>query len=229
MDPSPRLDSSLGHDGRVKRFVLLDHHGVLVDTEPWYFRAGERALAEVGFTVSLADYLEDMALGRGTWARARAAGVGETAIDRARARRDAYYQEYLRTEDLSIDGVPEALTEMRALGVRMAIVTTSKRADFELIHRDRGIVDLMDFVLLRDDYEHAKPHPEPYLTGLERWGAPADETIAVEDSARGLASAVAAGIDCAVVHHDFTAGQDLAAARHRIARLSELPALVLPA
>ena len=225
MDPSPRLDSSLGHDGRVKRFVLLDHDGVLVDTEPWYFRAGERALAEVGFTVSLADYVEDMALGRGTWGRARAGGVDEAAIDQSRTRRDAYYQEYLRTEDLSIDGVPEALMEMRALGVRTAIVTTSKRADFELIHRDRVIVDLMEFVLLRDDYEHPKPHPAPYLEGLERFGASADETIVVEDSARGLASADAAGIDCAVVHHDFTASQDLSAATWHIDTLVELPAL----
>ena len=28
----------------VKRFILFDHDGVLVDTEHWYYTAGERAL-----------------------------------------------------------------------------------------------------------------------------------------------------------------------------------------
>ena len=209
----------------AKEFVLFDHDGVLVDTEPWYFEAGRRALAEIGFTVDPDDYLADMAQGMGTWARAREAGVTDEAIDRARVARDSYYQEHLRTEDLEIEGVLDVLTELSP-HVGMAIVTTSKRADFEPIHRNRQILPFMEFVLLREDYRHAKPHPEPYLTALQRFEAPAVRTLVVEDSARGLASAVAAGIDCCVVHHDFTATQDLSAADHRIDAIGDLPALL---
>jgi len=32
----------------VKKYILFDHDGVLVDTEFWYYKAGERALADVG-------------------------------------------------------------------------------------------------------------------------------------------------------------------------------------
>jgi beta-phosphoglucomutase-like phosphatase (HAD superfamily) len=35
----------------VKKYILLDHDGVLVDTEFWYYKAGERALAEVGLAL----------------------------------------------------------------------------------------------------------------------------------------------------------------------------------
>lgn len=209
-----------------KKYVLFDHDGVLVDTEPWYFRAGARALSDVGLTLDEDLYLQDMAEGRGTWARARAAGVDEETIDRMREARDAYYQEYLRTEDIEIDGVVDALAALSPY-VRMAIVTTAKRVDFELIHERRGIVAFMDFVLVREDYTAAKPHPEPYLTALRRFGASPDETLVVEDSSRGLTSAVAAGIDCVVVAHDFTRGQDFSRARHRIDRLAELKDLVL--
>lgn len=210
----------------VKKYVLLDHDGVLVDTEHWYFTAGARALAEIGLELDEARYLGDMSLGLGTWAQARAAGVDEPTIDRLRTVRDELYQESLRTEAIEIDGVLEALAEL-AQHVRMAVVTTAKRADFDLIHERRQIVGFMDFVLVREDYTHAKPHPEPYLTGLARFGATADETLVVEDSARGLRSAVAAGIDCAVVHHDFTAGQDFSLASHRIRSLSEVRGIVL--
>jgi HAD superfamily hydrolase (TIGR01509 family) len=76
--------------------------------------------------------------------------------------------------------------------------------DFEIIHETRPITQFMDFVLVREDYKFAKPHPEPYLTGLKRFGATKEEALVVEDSSRGLSSAVAAGIDCAIVYNDFT-------------------------
>src|SRR5580693_229065 len=184
---------------RVKKYILFDHDGVLVDTEFWYYKAGERALADIGFTVDRDQYLLDMSQGLGTWAQARAAGVDEQTISRQRAARDDYYQEYLRTEAIEIEGVVEALDELSHY-VRMAIVTTAKRADFETIHEKRQIRNFMEFVLVREDYKLAKPHPEPYLTGLRRLDAAKDETLVVEDSSRGLGSAVAAGIDCAIVH-----------------------------
>jgi HAD superfamily hydrolase (TIGR01509 family) len=210
----------------VRQLVLFDHDGVLVDTEPWYLRAGERALSEIGFVLDREQYLRDMTQGLATWAQARAAGVDEATIDRLRVVRDAYYQEYLRTEPIEIDGVVEVLAELASYGVRMAIVTTARRTDFDLIHQHRSIRSFMDFVLVREDYERAKPDPEPYLTGLARFEATPDQALVVEDSARGLRSAVAAGIDCAVVHHDFTAGQDFSGARYRIDSLAELPGLI---
>ncbi|GGU15795.1 HAD family hydrolase [Nocardioides albus] len=209
----------------MKKYVLFDHDGVLVDTELWYFRAGERALAEIGVALDQERYLRDMSQGLGAWAQARAAGVDEPVIDRQREARDAYYQEYLRTEAIEIDGVVDALAELSQY-VRMAIVTTAKRADFDLIHRSRQITGFMDFVLVREDYDRSKPHPEPYLAGLKRFGATRDETLVVEDSSRGLASAVAAGIDCAVVRNSFTATQDLSRATHRIDTLAELASIV---
>jgi len=111
----------------------------------------------------------------------------------------------------------------------MAIVTTAKRADFEVIHEKREIRKFMDFVLVREDYTLAKPNPEPYLTGLQRLGATKEETLVVEDSSRGLNAAVAAGIDCVIVHNDFTQGQDFSQASHRIETLIDLKDIVLDA
>lgn len=210
----------------MKRYILFDHDGVLVDTEHWYYRAGERALAEIGLLLDPDRYLLDMSQGAGTWAQAKAAGVDDRTIDRLREVRNAYYQEYLRTEAIEIDGVVEALAELSHY-VRMAIVTTSKREDFELIHQGRHIRQYMDFVLVRDDYTRAKPDPEPYLTALTRFGAPKEEVLVVEDSSRGLRSAVAAGIDCAIVYNEFTKSHDFSQAHYRIGILAELKDIIL--
>lgn len=210
----------------MKKYILFDHDGVLVDTEFWYFKAGERALADIGFTVDKERYLRDMTLGLGTWAQAKAAGIDDQAINKQRVVRNDYYQEYLRTEAIEIEGVVDALAELSKY-VRMAIVTTAKRADFDIIHEKRQILPFMDFVLAREDYQLAKPHPEPYLTGLKRLGATKEETLVVEDSSRGLNSAVAAGIECAIVYNEFAKGQDFSRASYRIDTLGELKKIIL--
>ena len=210
----------------MKKYILFDHDGVLVDTEFWYYKAGERALADIGLTLDKDQYLRDMTQGLGTWAQAMAAGIDEQTISRQREVRDDYYQEYLRTEAIEIEGVVETLAELSKY-VRMAIVTTAKRVDFEIIHEKRHIRQFMDFVLVREDYKIAKPHPEPYLTGLQRFGATKEEALVVEDSSRGLNSAVAAGIDCVIVHSDFTKTHDFSQASYRIEALSELKDIIL--
>jgi HAD superfamily hydrolase (TIGR01509 family) len=167
-----------------------------------------------------------MSQGSGTWAQVRATGIDEQTISRQRAVRNDYYQEYLRTEAIEIEGVVETLAELSEY-VRMAIVTTAKRVDFEIIHEKRRIRQFMDFVLVREDYKLAKPHPEPYLTGLKRFGATKEDTLVVEDSSRGLNSAVAAGIDCVIVHNDFTKAHDFSQASYRIETLIELKNIIL--
>jgi len=104
----------------------------------------------------------------------------------------------------------------------MAIITTSRRVDFELIHKNTGITEFMEFVLCVEDYERAKPHPDPYLAGLNRFKALKEETIVVEDSQRGLTSAFNAGIDCVVVKNEFTLSHNFSKAKYKIESLKEL-------
>ena len=209
----------------MKKFILFDHDGVLVETEQWYYLANKRALAPLGIDLPLDAYLANMANGVSAWEAARVSGVSESEIERGRELRNRYYQEYVVTEDIEIEGVLETL-DVLADEYRVGVVTTSKPPDFALIHEGRSILDHMEFYLTRGDYERAKPHPEPYLRGLQRFGATAAETVVIEDSARGLKSALAAGIDCIVVANEFTAAHDLSQATARVATFRELPSAI---
>lgn len=210
----------------MKTCILWDHDGVLVDTERCYFDATRQAIRPLGIELGQQEYLVNMAAGRSAWEMARQQGAANEEIERQRAIRDALYQRLLVESDIDIPGVLDVLRELSP-AYRMAIVTTSKRTDFELIHRNRTIVDYMHFVLAKGDYARSKPAPDPYLAALARFGAQPHEAIVVEDSERGLRSAIAAGIDCVVVANEFVAGQDLSAATHRIDSIRDLPALLL--
>jgi len=205
--------------------ILFDNDGVLVETEVWYFRANVKVLKELGVTLHEDEYLKLMAEGKTSWEVARAQGISEETIVKTRFKRDEYYQEYLKSEDIEISGVEEILHELRKK-YQMAIITTSRRVDFELIHNKRTITSYMNFVLCVEDYARAKPYPDPYLAGLKKFNAKKEETLVVEDSQRGLKSAVAADIDCVIVKNDFVSSHDFSSAKHKIDSLSGLLTLL---
>lgn len=210
----------------MKKYILFDNDGVLVETEPLYYEASKRALWEFfEIELSFERYMDIMSKGQRAWVVAEELGICEDDIVRAREKRDSYYQEFIKTRDIAIKGVKEVLTEL-SHEYRMGIVTTSRRVDFELAHLTLGITDFMDFVLCVEDYPRSKPHPDPYLKGLELFGASKCDAIVVEDSKRGLSSAISAGIDCVIVHNEFTKTHDFSDATHKIESLDKLVALL---
>src|SRR5262245_7937742 len=149
-------------------FLLWDHDGVLVDTERWYFEATREVMRGIGIDLSQETYLRFMATGGSSWDLARAAGHSDARVRELREHRNDIYQEHLRTKDIEIDGVAEVLEELGTRH-RMAIVTTARRVDFDTIHGRRDLVRHFEFVLTVEDYPRAKPHPDPYLAGVERF------------------------------------------------------------
>lgn len=209
----------------MKTQILFDNDGVLVDTEHWYYTASAEILHSKGFYLSEERYRDIMIAGESAFLIAEEMGIPMIETDKWRAQRNELYQHYLRTEDIAIHGVKEVLEQL-SHRYRMGIVTSALQCDFELIHASRGIVDYMDFVLCSGEYPRAKPYPDPYLLGLERLGGEKHETIIIEDSERGLRSAVSAGIECVIVHNRFTETHDFTKATHRIQKLDELIALI---
>ncbi len=208
----------------MKKYILFDNDGVLVETERLYYKASKCALKEFfNYDISFEQYMKVMTDGNGIWVVVPNASKKEVIT--ARNQRDIYYQEYLKTEKLEINGVVEVLEEL-SKSYKMGIITTSRRVDFDLIHTHRPIIQFMDFTLCVEEYPRAKPYPDPYLAGMKKFNATQEECIIVEDSQRGLISAVAAGIDCVIVDNEFTRSQDFTDAQYFIKNLKQLPELL---
>lgn len=204
-----------------KKYILFDNDGVLVETENWYYEANKKALKKLGLDLDFDFYQSIMIKGGSAFELAQINQIENVVIEKHRKIRDEYYQEFLLTKDLAIPNVKKVLNNL-SKKYKMAIVTTSRRVDFELIHKNRGISDFMEFILCVEDYAKAKPNPEPYLKGLEKFGAKNEETIVVEDSQRGLTSAKLANIDCIIVKNKFTAMQDFTMADYFINKLENI-------
>ena len=82
-------------------------------------------------------------------------------------------------------------------------------------------------MIAREDDEHSKSHPEPYLTALERHQLRPDDCVVVEDSERGLAAATAAGLRCVVIPSEWTKSGDFRAAHRVLDSIGELAKVIL--
>jgi beta-phosphoglucomutase-like phosphatase (HAD superfamily) len=198
--------------------LLWDNDGVLVDTEPLYFRATREILAGAGIRLDEALYIE-MSLRRGEslFRLVEEKGCDPAAVAELRDARNARYAELLTNEVRVLDGVVECLEALHGR-VPMAIVTSSLRGAFESIHQQTGLLDYFEFALTSGDYELHKPHPEPYLRAAE----------ALEDTERGLESATRAGMRCLVIPNSLTRGFRFETAHAVLESARDVPAQVEP-
>lgn len=206
--------------------ILWDNDGVLVDTEGLYFEATRQTLAAAGVEMTRERYADiSLRQGRSAFEILRERGVSDDKIDRLRAGRDDRYSALLRSRPLLIDGVEETLAALHG-SIRMGVVTSSRKVHFDLIHRSTDLLGFFELVLTREDYRQTKPDPEPYRTALERAGLAAHECVVVEDTERGMMSAVAAGIPCLVIPNPLNREGDFSAAHEVLANVREVAQVV---
>ena len=162
----------------------------------------------------------------GAWHLAEEKGVPPNHIETLRRERNELYRDLLYGRSHAIDGVEDVLQKLRPL-YTMAVVTSSWKEDFELIHRSTHFLRYFDFVLTREDYGRSKPNPEPYLRALQMSGVRAPEALAIEDSERGLTAAKRAGLPCWVIPTKLTEKGDFSSADRVLNHVSEVVSLLL--
>jgi len=209
------------------QYILWDNDGVLVDTERYYFQASREALEKTGIPLTMEDFVRiSLTEGRSIFDLAISRNLTGQKIENLRRWRNARYAELLETEDLGFSGALETLTALHGK-IGMAIVTSSRKNHFQIIHRRTQMLPFFDFCLVREDYVLSKPSPEAYLLALQRSGHSAKDVLVIEDSPRGLAAAKAAGLTCWVIPGDLhDVGVDFPHADRILHDLEILPDLV---
>ncbi len=180
------------------RAILFDFDGVLVDSEPVRFRAGAQAFAEIGEPLTWERFMEFW-LGRTDEAGLRdlLGDRFEAEGQRIRERRNALYEERL-------DEVPAFGDSVRFIGrvpdgTRLAVATGSRRTEVEQILGRLGLSRHFHAIVTAEDYPHAKPAPDPFLTAAHGLGLPTSSCLVLEDSAAGVKAAHAAGMPVVAV------------------------------
>jgi HAD superfamily hydrolase (TIGR01509 family) len=184
--------------------VLWDNDGVLLDTEILFYETTRGAFARLGLDLTKEIWGRQY-LGEGKSSREIAALLGgdPDRIAGVMDERNRHYRQILDQPPAVRPQVRETLGELSGR-VRMAIVTGCHHDQLQLMHRSSGLLGYFEAIVTGDECSHPKPHPELYLAALKALVVSARCCLAVEDSPRGLASAMAAGVPCVVVPTDLT-------------------------
>ena len=91
-------------------------------------------------------------------------------------------------------GILEALTDLKAMGVRLAVLTNSGRKAATRSLTIAGLLGLFEFVLTRDDTETMKPRAEGLLKAVSMLSLPKDRVYYVGDTPYDVMAAKGAGV-----------------------------------
>lgn len=121
-------------------------------------------------------------------------------------------------------GIARLMREAAAAQIKLAIVSNASRATLEpVLEHSVGseLRGLLSLVISGEEVSAKKPAPDLYLRAAECLGVRPGECLAIEDSAMGLAAAVAAGIATVITVNQNTREEDFSGADLVVESLGE--------
>jgi HAD superfamily hydrolase (TIGR01509 family) len=216
-------DSVLAFPAGPIRAAIFDMDGVLLDSEPLHHQAINTLLAEEGHAgISEADYIGYLGTTTEyTWEDlVRRLGL-EHSWQYYVERFDGPILEEYRLHSVISPGVIALLDVLQEKDVRLAVASSSQGTWVDACLLALDIRDRFEVVVAGDMVTTGKPDPAIYLLASRMLRVPPAECFAVEDSPKGIAAAVAAGMFTVAVQTPYTRGQATGAAQVHLRTLVE--------
>lgn len=170
--------------------VLFDLDGTLIDSTPAIARSWSAVLTEIGIPLEVLPSLHGQPSRQSLHRLLPDASLEE--IDHW-----AKKIESLEVQDtdgiILLPGAQELFEDLDRREIEWFIVTSCTRELGTARAKSVGL-SLPPKSIFFDDVEKGKPHPDPYLLGLERLGISANNALVIEDAPAGIKSGKAAGI-----------------------------------
>ncbi|MDU0301608.1 HAD-IA family hydrolase [Streptomyces sp. PAL114] len=181
--------------------VVFHLDGTLVDSEPNYFEAGRRTLAEYGVPdFSWAEHERYVGIStRETITDWRGRYGLSAPVDELVAVKNRHYLELARTKTVVFPQMRTFVERLAGEGVPLAVASGSSAEAIDAILSGTGLDAYLRTVVSADEVPHGKPAPDVFLEAARRLGARPADCVVVEDAAPGAAAAHAAGMRCIAV------------------------------
>lgn len=209
--------------------VIFDMDGVIVDSERFYYDQLDEMYSAEGIFVPREELCRTVGASykdfKSNLVRWFAMGGVDLSPEEAEARYDAWAAVHPADYAALLNpGVRETVAELKGLGVRVALASSSPMDNIMHVLEVCGLSDAFEHVTSGEQFLESKPNPEIYLHTLDLLGLPATSCCCVEDSVPGIAAGKAAGLTVIAKREDrFGFSQELADAV--VDSIADIPAL----
>ncbi len=199
---------------KYMKAVIFDMDGVLVDSQPYHFKADIDTMAEYG-VIKDQKFYESFA---GTLTADRMRTLKEmfgldVPVEEMTIKRENMILDIMGKEDIKpVSGIPEFLRSIEEKGLTTAVASSSDYKLINLILNRLKIAQYFDSVTSGSDVKRGKPSPDVFLLAAERIGIGPSECLVVEDSENGVKAAKAAGMKVLGYINPTSGKQDLSLA-----------------
>jgi HAD superfamily hydrolase (TIGR01509 family) len=176
--------------------ILFDFDGVLADTEPLHFECWIEVLRPLGMSLTWDNYaahcigISDREFLE-TLGRVATPPRGIDELWPLYPLKKQLFAQRAVTGNLIDPALKQLLQSLTS--VPLAVVTSSSKLEISAILHAEKVLGLFRVAVYGDEVANLKPHPEPYLTAMNRLGV--SSALALEDSSSGIRSARAAGCE----------------------------------
>jgi HAD superfamily hydrolase (TIGR01509 family) len=137
--------------------------------------------------------------------------------------KDKTYSHLAKRSLQTSPGLIEFLHWCQHKNIRCIVVSASRQSQLELSLDHLKISSFFENVIALESVgDFRKPHPYPYLKGLQEAGLSPNEALAVEDTRQGIVSAKAAGLRCIGIRNETNSPDELTKADFIISDFNEL-------
>jgi len=190
--------------------VIFDLDGTLIDSAPIYYALVDVVFSRLGIpAVPKSILLEAMKNGDFEWDLVlpdEMKNRKELLVGKARGIIDEIAPSMFHDQVKLIPGTADALNEIAAKGLKLALVTSSLREymAIKLAPLARaGIETLLETVITADDVQNKKPHAEPLVRCSEKLGLAPGSSVYVGDTRVDIKAGKAAGMQTVAVLTGF--------------------------
>jgi HAD superfamily hydrolase (TIGR01509 family) len=181
----------------MKKLIIFDLDGVLVDAKEIHFNALNSALASIDpkYCISLQEHLS-MYDGLKTHAKInllnKAKNLPTEYNDTIWKKKQQATEELIESISTNQDLI-NLLIKIKSEGIKIACCSNSIRSTCYKILSKTGIIEYFDLIISNEDVKNSKPHPEMYWKAMSLLNVLPEETLIIEDSPVGLMGAEKSG------------------------------------